>query len=300
MSLALATLTLVAGLLAEQVTGQGAADEAAFVAALVAERCAPCHSPAHPDAAAEPRALRKWSGAVDLAAVVATAVVPGKPDESDLYLSVELDEMPPSDSAFAPLTEPEKARLAAWITAGAQLGPPPAPTAPVEGPSERVATPTEAPASAQRAGAAPSSLELAGRFHPLVVHFPVGLLLAAVPAALLARLRQNGPWRDIADYCLALGAAGALAGSALGWCAHEAGAGALQPTLLTRHEWSGWVTTGLALAACAAARAARKGRPFGRFHLPLVLATAAAVSAAGHLGGALVWGEDYLPLPFPL
>jgi uncharacterized membrane protein len=263
-----------------QTDGTAPRDLATDVAALVAERCAPCHSPAHPDAASEPRALRKWAGATDLAAVIETVVVPGTPDESDLYLSVELDEMPPADSASAPLTADEKALIHGWITAGAPL-----PTAPAA-----VQEASETPA--------PSALELIGRFHPLAVHFPIALLLAALPAALWARWRRSTPWAMCADYCTALGALGAVLASALGWCAHEAGAGALHPDLLERHEWSGFAAAFLALLALGAAVAARRGHRFGRWHLPLLGAAVAVVSAAGHFGGMLVWGEDFLPLPF--
>ena len=282
-------------------------DEAAWVAALVAERCAPCHSPAHPEAARAPRALRKWSGAGDLAAVVATVVQPGAAADSDLYLSVELDEMPPADAPYAPLSADEKARLAAWIDAGAPLpvAEQPAPEQPgAEQPALGPEPAAEAPAAggaAARSAGTPSRLELAGRLHPLAVHFPIALLLAALPAALLARLRRSAALQVTSDYCLALGAAGAVAAAALGWAAHEAGAGALQPELLERHEWSGFAAAGVALAALWAARAARRGRPFGRFHLPLVAAAAAIVSLAGHFGGQLVWGADFLdflPLPF--
>lgn len=250
---------------------------------LVSTRCAPCHSPQHPSAASEPRALRKWSGATDLEAVIASAVVPGQPEESDLYLAVELDDMPPSDADEAPLTPGEKELLRAWIADGAPL-PPQAQGAdprPERGPPEP-----------------PSDLALIGRFHPLAVHFPLALLLAALPAALWSRVRRAGPWAAIADYCLALGAAGAVAASALGWCAHEGGAGALEPVLLERHEWTGFASAFLALLTLAASRAARRGRRFGRWHLPLLCLTAAVVSVAGHFGGQLVWGDDFLPLPF--
>lgn len=298
-------------------------DSAAEVAALIAERCAPCHSPVHPDAGREPRALRKWAGATDLAAVIETAVVRGTPDESDLYLSVELDEMPPADSASAPFSAEEKALIHAWITAGAPMPAqatdtptapatepapvtepvsatePPSATEPIEG---QTAAPDGPPATeAPTRGAPkprPSTLELIGRFHPVAVHFPIALLLAALPAALWARWRRSPAWATCADYCTALGALGAVFAAALGWCAHEAGAGALQPDLLERHEWSGFAAAFLALAALGAAAAARRGHKLGWWHLPLLCATAAVVSAAGHFGGMLVWGEDFLPLPF--
>jgi len=277
-------------------------DEAAAVAALIAERCAPCHAPEHPDAVKEPRALKKWAGATDLATVVETAVVKGAPDDSDLYLSVELDEMPPSDSASAPLTVEEKALIHRWITAGAPLPAPApdAPTPPTGLPSDDASGAPDEPKapSVGRAKAEPGALELIGRFHPLAVHFPIALLLAALPAALWARWRRSAQWATCADYCTALGAVGAVFASALGWCAHEAGAGALQPDLLERHEWSGFAAAFLALITLAAAAAARRGHRFGRWHLPLLFVTAAVVSLAGHFGGMLVWGEDFLPLPF--
>jgi uncharacterized membrane protein len=285
-------------------TGQGSPasqDPAALVSTLVAARCAPCHSPVHPEAGREPRALRKWAGATDLAAVIESAVVPGTPDESNLYLSVEFDEMPPFDSTVAPLTDEEKALIHAWITAGAALPAPVVAELP-EPPGAEVPAPPDDPApEAKKEGAprpGPSTLELVGRFHPLAVHFPVALLLAALPAALWARWRRSAAWAMCADYCTALGALGAAVAAALGWCAHEAGAGALHPDLLERHEWSGFAAAGLALASLGAAAAARRGHRLGRWHLPLLFVTAVVVSLAGHFGGMLVWGEDYLPLPF--
>jgi uncharacterized membrane protein/mono/diheme cytochrome c family protein len=280
-------------------------DGAALVAALIAERCASCHSPVHPDAAQEPRALRKWAGATDLATVIETVVVRGTPDESDLYLSVEFDEMPPKESASAPLTDEEKALIHAWITAGAPLpaasdGTPPEP--PAEPDAAQVDEPdAPVPAETPARGSTkprPSTLELIGRFHPTTVHFPIALLLAALPAALWARWRKSAAWATCADYCTALGALGAVVASALGWCAHEAGAGALQPVTLERHEWSGFIAAFLALVTLCASAARRRGRKFGRWYLPLLTATCVVVSVAGHFGGILVWGEDFLPLPF--
>ncbi|MEZ6013912.1 MAG: DUF2231 domain-containing protein [Planctomycetota bacterium] len=274
-----------------------AADGPARVWALIEARCTPCHAPSGALAASEPRAIRKWPGATTLSAVVETAVVAGDPAESDLFLAIEYDEMPPSDAAQPALSEAEKALVRDWILAGAPL-----PLPDTLPPHETLAPSVTATPSGPGPAAPPDTLELVGRFHPLVVHFPIALLLAAVPAALLGRLRRGtdsgarAAW--CADYCAAIGAAGAVAASALGWCAHEAGAGALHPDLLERHEWSGFAAAFLALAAVGAARAARRGHRFGRFHLPLLIAAAAVVSFAGHIGGMLVWGEDFLPLPF--
>ena len=273
--------------------------DAEAVWTLLSQRCAPCHSPAHPASADQPRALREWSGAHSLAAVVESAVMPGQPEESDLFLLVEFDEMPPEDAPQARLSPAEKSLIKDWIAAGAPL-PPAAPGLPTG-----TDTNTDSTAGAPILGPGNSKpptelgvLEAIGRFHPLFVHFPIALLLAALPAAFLGRRRPDSAWAAIGRYCAILGTAGALIAAALGWCAHEAGAGGRQPALVERHEWSGFIAAGLALAAIYAAREGLRGRPFGRAYLFLLAAAAVAVSLAGHWGAQLVWGTDFLPTPF--
>ena len=88
---------------------------------------------------------------------------------------------------------------------------------------------------------------------------------------------------------------GALAAATAGWCAHEAGQGATQPDLVERHEWSGIAAAFLAAGTWIALRRGIRSRRVVAF----VLLTAVIVSLAGHWGGVLTWGDDFLPFDLP-
>jgi uncharacterized membrane protein len=116
-----------------------------------------------------------------------------------------------------------------------------------------------------------------GKLHPLAVHFPIALLIAA---ALLELFKK----REAAKICAALGAAGAVVAAILGWIA----AGAKNESdSLTIHRWLG---VGVAAVSVAAVLMYRRAVPY-RIGL---FAAALLVAAAGHYGAQLVYGVDYL------
>lgn len=87
-----------------------------------------------------------------------------------------------------------------------------------------------------------------GKLHPVVVHFPIALLIVGVTLE-FARLRR-GVLRpsSSARVCIVLGAVAAIAAAAMGWSgATTAGH---QETVLWPHRWLGIATAGL--AACTA------------------------------------------------
>jgi uncharacterized membrane protein len=128
---------------------------------------------------------------------------------------------------------------------------------------------------------------LAGRIHPLVVHFPIACLLLALPCALAARR-----WRalDLTTAVLAAcGAGGALAAVVSGTLL----ASGQDPQALDLHRLAGWMAATLALAAAVlSALVLARGRP--RWACECALAGAAlAVAAAGHTGGGLAHGAGF-------
>ena len=145
-------------------------------------------------------------------------------------------------------------------------------------------------------------LEFAGRLHPLVVHFPIALLLVAFFLELIAgRARSPVQTRSVL-VCLALGTLGAGAAVGSGWLLADQ-AGAMSPGRaadVDLHRWTGVVAAGLGAVALLVGLVCRNkegGALVGGFRL--LLAAAASVSAfAGHFGAALVWGEGYLLEPF--
>lgn len=133
-----------------------------------------------------------------------------------------------------------------------------------------------------------------GRFHPLFVHFPVGLVLAAAAFEILAVLTRRVAWRWLAIANLRAGALSALVTAAAGWALASSGIGEPGPTL-EWHRWIGALGSALTLAAAIAAGRldGNQPRPRRLYQGTLFLA-AGLIAAAGHLGAALVWGADFL------
>lgn len=136
-----------------------------------------------------------------------------------------------------------------------------------------------------------------GRFHPLMVHLPIGLLVLVPVLELCGWLRP--PLREAAGFVLGLSVLACIASLVLGYLlaygAGEAGAG------ITRHMWGGIALTIVVLLSALIRPAWSAGRvdwsyPSLLFGVMLVLAWTA------HQGGSLTHGEnyltEYLPAPF--
>src|SRR5260370_514019 len=76
-----------------------------------------------------------------------------------------------------------------------------------------------------------------GRFHPLVVHLPIALILL-VPVMELVGRDQRFPYlRASAPFVLVLALIGGIVASLLGWCLGRSGG--FSGPLVTQHMWSG-------------------------------------------------------------
>jgi uncharacterized membrane protein len=135
---------------------------------------------------------------------------------------------------------------------------------------------------------------LAGRLHPLLIHFPIGLVLVAAMAELVATVTNVHKWRVVAVANLRAGAVLAVGAAIAGWLQASAPGVEASATL----EWHRWLGTMAATAAAAAALATggADGRPdSARWTYRIALFGAAAcVALTGHLGAILVWGADFL------
>lgn len=146
----------------------------------------------------------------------------------------------------------------------------------------------------------PEWAAVAGRMHPMLVHFPIGLLLAAAGLeALRALLRRPGP-SPSARTCLLLGTLGALVAAGSGWlyAEHDPPGRAVEDALFW-HRWSGVasaVLASVALVLCARCRPGEVRGPVRAYRIAL-LVTGACVAGTGHLGGELVYGEGYVLEP---
>jgi uncharacterized membrane protein len=139
-------------------------------------------------------------------------------------------------------------------------------------------------------------LQFLGRLHPLVLHFPVALLVLASAVEVVRCFRHDSRLGHLTVFLLAVGAAGAFAAAGSGWVfARESHPEpALRATLLW-HRWLGLGTAALAVLAWFAARRwTNDTRPGYRWISRLATWLATGVLAiTAHLGALLVWGADY-------
>ena len=136
-------------------------------------------------------------------------------------------------------------------------------------------------------------MALTGRLHPLLVHFPIALVLIAAIAELVSLTTRFPEWHMVAVANVRAGAAFAIASAAAGWLLASSRIVEASPTL----EWHRWLGGAGAVAAVAAALAtAEMDRPPRRLWLYRIalFSAAALVAVAGHFGALLVWGADFL------
>ncbi len=253
------------GLAAEATAQEDPAQLIERVTAIFEASCAPCHNPD----AELPGAAEAWDGARDLRATAANRllVTPGDPEQSLLYREVEEGSMPPGGVGIPPLTEEERADLAAWIADVTLL-------------SEEVLG-AAAPESTVGVGGTttpPRGWSL-GRMHTPLVAFPIVLLVAALIADLLRRRRA-------AHFCLGLGTLSAFLAAAVGRAA-ASWIGATGTTFLA-HAVLGVAAAVLALVTLIFYAGSAKEEPATPVAVRwLMVVTVVAVLATGYWGGKL-------------
>jgi uncharacterized membrane protein len=135
---------------------------------------------------------------------------------------------------------------------------------------------------------------LTGRLHPLLVHFPIGLVLIAAVAELVAIATNIREWRVVAVANVRAGAVFAVAAAIAGWLLSSS-PGIEASATLEWHRWLGTVAATGVVAAALATTGADGLSPTARWIYRIALfGTAACVAVTGHFGGVLVWGADFL------
>lgn len=269
-------------------------------------KCAACHS-------TQSKKAKKFNYILDLKQMAASKyVVAGNPDKSKLWDVIQSGDMPPEDAKTGPLSADQKAIIRTWIAAGAPVNGPTGGASPLAGsgaptgsatsehlvPSS-VATSAGEEGGRQKLGFGRRLLRLIGKFHPLIAHFPIALMVGAAVAE-LAWLHTKKPWLPGAiRFCFMFGAAGAILAASLGWadaCFHT------HTDELTIHRWIG---TAAALWAIPTFFLSERGfrhrtaappgtdEPTPWFTVLLFIGVT-LIGVAAHFGGNLVYGADYL------
>ena len=142
-----------------------------------------------------------------------------------------------------------------------------------------------------------------GRFHPLVVHFPIALLLlAGLLQAVLLRRRSRAAdpaalssLESIAGLVLWLGAGGAVVSAIAGLLL--ASSGTYGGPIYDRHMFVGLAVAATAVVAAlmqAVLRSSHAGGRWMRAQMAVLWASVTLVLIAGHLGATLTHGEGFL------
>ncbi|CAN5909343.1 ribonuclease inhibitor [soil metagenome] len=149
--------------------------------------------------------------------------------------------------------------------------------------------------------AAPDFLLFLGRFHPLIVHLPIGFLLIAFALEVAARLQQEfGPLRAATAFVLLLGAWSAILAAVFGYFLSMAGG--YDPDTLFWHQWLGIGVAVTAIVAYLIKVRAERGYQqamLGNAFAIVLFCNLGMVMGAGHYGGALTHGSDYLVTYMP-
>lgn len=125
-----------------------------------------------------------------------------------------------------------------------------------------------------------------GRFHPLVVHFPIALVLLAAALECAGFFRGTKHLQASAGFVLALAAVSAVAAILLGWLL--ARSGGYDGALVTRHMWGGVLLAAL-LLLCYAARGWNS-----KIYAAGLFASLCLMAWTSDQGGKITHGENFL------
>lgn len=135
-----------------------------------------------------------------------------------------------------------------------------------------------------------------GRFHPVVVHFPIALSTLAALAAVLGRLRASEPFRHTARIAMHGAAITAIPAILLGWFAAAATPHPGLDAVLAWHRWLGTAAGAglIAVAICTELAHRQVDRsPWAWLIVISSVLMAMVVGVVGHLGGILIFGPDH-------
>ncbi len=139
-----------------------------------------------------------------------------------------------------------------------------------------------------------------GRFHPLVVHLPIGFLFFAFILEMVAKYHKKELLKEAVPLALFLGAVSAIIACVLGYMLSLSGD--YEGEALDKHFWFGIATTVIAILAWVIQTKQTKNviKESVRLNIAIHTFIVLLLSITGHYGGNLTHGSDYLTtyLPF--
>lgn len=137
-----------------------------------------------------------------------------------------------------------------------------------------------------------------GRLHPLLVHFPIALLVVGLFLEALTLGGKRPTLRDGIAWMLRIGAASAVAAAGAGWLLSTQDG--VTGDLVRYHQWLGLATAILAVGAVTLHEVAlRKEGAWLTIYRSVLTLSVGALIVTGHLGASLTHGSDYLASTLP-
>jgi uncharacterized membrane protein len=138
-----------------------------------------------------------------------------------------------------------------------------------------------------------------GRFHPLLVHLPIGFVLFAALLSVIAFYKKNHFLTTSINLALLAGAISAGLSSLSGYFLSSAGG--YNPDTLSLHKWIGITVTALSFVTWFLRTSKREEKRIARLNISnwLLVICILLITTGGHLGGNLTHGEGYLTRYMP-
>jgi uncharacterized membrane protein len=127
-----------------------------------------------------------------------------------------------------------------------------------------------------------------GRFHPLIVHLPIGILICAAILQIVALRSRNDSLRLAVRISIFWGAVSAIVACITGLILADNDD--YDAELVTRHQWTGILVAAIAVAGYIIER----WKPRSILRISYTVTLLLFLSVAGHLGGSLTHGSAYL------
>jgi len=130
-------------------------------------------------------------------------------------------------------------------------------------------------------------LSFLGRLHPMIIHFPIVLLIAALAFEIMDRRRKTASYRQAVQLLVVSGMVASVLSVAFGLAL--ASSGEYGEEQVSTHRWTGIFTALFSVITMAAYRMKRAGLGF-----IMLIISVFNVVVTGHLGGEITHGEGYL------
>jgi uncharacterized membrane protein len=139
-----------------------------------------------------------------------------------------------------------------------------------------------------------------GRLHPMIVHFPIALLIFAAILELFTLKKFNSKFRPAIQLLVLIGAVSAIIAAVFGWLLAESDA--IEGELVDLHQQVGIATAVLSLLVLFFLQKTSKKQNSNQvlIYRSFLFIAALGVSVTGHFGASLTHGEEFLTEVLPL